>query len=106
MPVPRLETLTTDPKLLLRAKLALKAVHDFNTNILFQWDPSYEDIRCQVAMTLSRRCDSNALNSEKKKFDDLEVLEFLEQHGFVRDLSPNGYHISREAADQRPRLYE
>lgn len=40
MSVQKLETLTNNPGLLLRAKLALKAVHQWNTDLKFNYYPS------------------------------------------------------------------
>ena len=114
MSVQRLETLTNDPELLLRAKLALKAVHQWNNDTNFKYHPSPDDIGECVAKQLSGNAelqnaddlDLDALNRERKKVKELGVVEFLTRHGFVQALLPAAYWVPPSVAEYCPRLYE
>ena len=114
MPVQRLETLTSDPELLLCAKLALKAVHEWNNDPKFKYHPSPSEIGERVAKQLSGNADLrnaddldlDALNRERKKVKDLGVVEFLTKHGFVQALLPAAYWVPPDVAEYCPRLYE
>ena len=83
--IPRLETLTNDQELLERAKLALRKMHE--------WDGKYNPIPSEIKESVARELsgysveidnfDLNALNRERKKMNDLRVVEFLTEHGFI-----------------------
>ena len=70
MPVPRLETLTKDSEQLLRAKLALKAVHEWTTHPKGRFIPHPADVCDRVARELSGNvdfvADLDALKRERK----------------------------------------
>ena len=120
MSVKRLETLIENLELLSRAKLALKAVHQWNTRPEYKYYPNAGEIHERVAKQLSGNteladfgmsyvADKNsldALNRERQKVEDLHVVEFLKQGGFIEELGPGQYWVPPEVADLCPRLYE
>lgn len=114
MAIQKLEDLTTDSELLLRAKLALKVVHEWATDIKFKYNPVASEIVDRVAMQVSGNADLvtgddfdlDALNRERKKCNELGVIAFLTSYGFIQPLVGPYYWMPPEVVKQCPRLYQ
>ena len=110
----RLETLTQDPKLLKRAKLALKAVHEWNTDPNFKYNPHPSDISDKVAHIMSNNVsindvedlDLDALNREREMVRKLDVIGFLIHNGYIQHLCFQAYWVPPNVAEYCPKLYE
>ena len=110
MSVQRLEALTTDPELLLRAKLALKAVHEFTSHPKAGFLPHPGDVCDRVARELSGNAefvaDIDALQRERRKIAALGVFEFLKQNNYVVHILANSYDLPPQVAECCPGLYQ
>ena len=113
MVVQRLEALTSNPELLAWAKLALRAVHEWNTTE-GGYRPSQGEIGDYVAIRLTGNENKNgdedfdldALNRERGRFRNLGVINFLSKWKFIEALVPGAYWVLPEVRAYCPRLYQ
>ena len=81
-----LSDLTQDKELARYAEIALRKIWENNNEPPHYYRPHPFQIKEYVAEELQSDGSLSALNAERKKFDELGVLDFLKQHGLVEVL--------------------